>query len=271
MENGVNIRYVSVRMAENSILRYHLLCMNPEIYTCIWVKSHYISEYEAKMLNEINIQHCQQIYGKSLFEAGKDYIVHMEDVRELYTFLEFCCEIIRCSVRNSKCGFVKINKSTILPYCKIKGNRRYVPIDFFEGQTESLQRRTVKLENWNLAYLKFACIAMGINKETLFNDSSCDVICLSSMKRQFPRRSRFIEFWPSKLDHLQPLTEMLDELGPKEFVSSMWIKLPIVTMPTIEMVCCWIILFEKILKIQAYQFKKNPVCYSNKLSIFIKK
>lgn len=248
LENGEYIRYVSVRMAESSILRYHVSCMNPEIYTCLWVKSHYISESEAKLLNELNCQYCQRIYGKSLFEAGVDCIVHMEDVRELYTFLEFCCELIRCSVRNDKCGFVKINKSTILPYCKINGNRRYIPISFFEGATESLKRRTVKLENWNLAYLKFACVAMGIKKEILFNDSSCDVICLSSIKRQFPRRSRFVEFWPPNLDHLQPLTEMLDEFTTKEFVSGLWIKSPTATMPSMEMVCCWNILFKKNLK-----------------------
>lgn len=216
-------------MAEYQLLRDHLMYTNPEIYKCISVKSYFISECEAKMLNEINIQFCNQLYGKSLFEAGKDYIVRLDDVRDLYTFLEFCSKKIKSRVRNERCGFIKINKVSILPYCKVNGNTKYVPILFLDGPTDNLKHRSIKLENWDLAYLKFTCIVMGIDTNLYFEKYSCEVISLIYVKQQFPRWSRFIDYWPLIVANLQPLKNLKGELVPIKHSSGVWIKPPIET------------------------------------------
>ncbi len=78
-------------MAETQLLSNYIPYLHADIYTCIHctsVRSHLISNSEAKILNETNIKHCDGIYRKDKLYAGKDCIVRIEDIKELYTFIE---------------------------------------------------------------------------------------------------------------------------------------------------------------------------------------
>lgn len=199
--------YVSVRIAETQLLSNYLNYLHADIYTCTSVKSHFITESEAKLLNEINMKHSDQIYGKELFQAGKDFIVRMEDVQEFYAFIEVCYKKLLCNIipgRKEKCGFIRINSESVVPYC-IKDDQKYVPLFYFEGETENLRHRAVKLENWNLAYLKFCCKVQGIRNE-LFASDSCTVTSLDDIKNYFPPDTNFEEYWPAKVVDTQLLT-----------------------------------------------------------------
>lgn len=205
--NGEHLKFISVRMAETQLLSNYLHYLHADIYTCTSVRSHFITESEAKLLNDINNKHTDSIYGKEVFQAGKDYIVRLEDVHEFYTFIEVCYKKLLCNItpgRREKCGFIRINSESVVPYC-IKDNQKYVPLFYFEGETENLKHRAVKLENWNLAYLKFCCKVQGIRNE-LFASDSCIVTSLDDIKNYFPPETNFEEYWPAKVVDTQLLT-----------------------------------------------------------------
>ncbi|XP_016661593.1 uncharacterized protein LOC100569111 [Acyrthosiphon pisum] len=155
--NGDLLKFVSVRMAETQLLSNYLHYLHDDICKCTSVKSSIITESEAKLLNEINQRHADYIYGKKMFFAGQDYIVRLDEVDEFYKFIEVCYKKLMCNitpVSTEKCGFIRINSTSVVPYC-IEDNRKLVPLFYLEGKTEIVERRAVKFENWNLAYLKF--------------------------------------------------------------------------------------------------------------------
>lgn len=230
--SGEHLNYVSVRIAESQLLSNYLNYLHANIYTCTSVRSHFISESEAKLLNEINIKHSDQIYGKEQFQAGKDYIVRMEDVQEFYTFIEICYKKLLCNItpgRKEKCGFIRINSESVVPYC-VKDDQKYVPLFYFEGETDNLKHRAVTLENWNLAYLKFCCKVQGIRNE-LFASDSCAVTSLDDIKNYFPPETNFEEYWPAKVVDTQLLTNQKStHVNPP----GAWIRAPPAVLPAQE-------------------------------------
>jgi len=187
-------------MAETQLLSKYLRYLHADIFTCTSVRGNFITESEANLLNDINQKHADCIYGKQVFFAGKDYIVRLEDVHEFYTFIEICYKKLQCNItpgRIEKCGFIRINSQSVVPYC-IKDNQKYVPLFYFEGETENLRHRAINLKNWSLAYLKFCFKVMGIRDELFANDS-CTVTSLDEIKNNYPPETNFEEFWPAKL------------------------------------------------------------------------
>lgn len=211
-------------MAETQLLSSYLHYLHADIYTCTSVKSHFILDSEAKLLNDINYKHSDQVYGKEPFLAGKDYIVRLEDVTEFYYFVEICYKKLLCNIspgQKEKCGFIRINSESVVPYC-IKDDLKYVPLFYFEGETESLKHRAIKLENWNLAYLKFCCKVQGIRNE-LFASDACTVTSLDDIKQFFPSETHFEEYWPAKVVDTQLLTNQKTSLTAP---SAAWIRAP---------------------------------------------
>ncbi|XP_060872993.1 uncharacterized protein LOC132946896 isoform X2 [Metopolophium dirhodum] len=195
--NGEHLKFVSVRMASNQL---HNKNLHADIYKCTLVKSHFITENEALLLNEINREHSDCKYGEEMFFAGKDYIIHLDDVCEYYTFIEICYEQLlgkNTPDRKNKCGFILINSESYVPYC-VKDSRTYVPLFCFEGtaEIENLRHDIIDIDNWNLAYLKFCCKVQGI-RNNLFASNSCTVSSLDNIKNYFPRETIFEDYWPS--------------------------------------------------------------------------
>lgn len=222
--NNEKLEFVSVRVAESQLLMKFLNFLHADIYTCTSVRSHFITEAEAKLLNEINVKHSDSIYGKEPFNASKDYIVRLEDVIEFYAFLDVCYNKLLCipqSEGTPKCGFIRINSESVVPYC-LKDNQKYVPLFYFEGETENLRHRAVKLENWNLAYLKFCCKVQGIRNE-LFASDSCVVTSLDDIKNYFPPDTNFEEYWPAKVVDTQLLT---NQKTSHIYPPGAWIRAP---------------------------------------------
>jgi len=194
--NGVHLKFVSVRMAETQLLNKYLNYLHHDIYKCTSLKSHLISDSEAKLLNDINY-HADYVFGFNMFLARKDYIVLLEDVDELHAFIEVCFTTLLFNINTScreKCGFICINSESFVPYC-IKDNKKYLPLFCFEGETENLQHLAVEVENWTLAYLKFCCKIQGIKNEYL-TANSCTVISLDDIKNCYEAETTFEEYWP---------------------------------------------------------------------------
>lgn len=199
-------KYCAVRILESKLLNKYLGYLHADIYSCTCIRSYYITEAEGKLFNEINIKHCDNQFGRDPFTC-KDLVVRLADAKEFYTFLDMCYTKLTAGAgqnaiasgmqKAEKCGFIRINKESVVPYT-VKDGLKYVPLFYFEGETDNLKLKAEKLEGWDLSYLKFCCKVQGIRNE-LFASETCSVISLSDIKSYFPPGTGFEDYWPSKV------------------------------------------------------------------------
>ena len=76
-------KYTSVRMVERKLLNKFLSVLPTEVNSCHCIRSYFITDAEAKLLNEINIKHTDLHFGKEAFTT-KDLVVRMADAKEFY-------------------------------------------------------------------------------------------------------------------------------------------------------------------------------------------
>lgn len=191
-------RYVSVRMLELKVLQQYLSFLHQDVYNCTCIRSYYITDQEARLLNEINIKHCDSQFGRDPF-TNQDLIVRLTDAVEFYNFLGVCyMKLTKGSTTPlGRCGFIRINKESVVPYT-VYNLQKYVPLFYFEGETENLKMKANKLEGWDLSYLKFCCKVQGIRNE-LFAHDTCAVISLNDIRNYFPPGTLFEDYWPTKV------------------------------------------------------------------------
>lgn len=214
-------KYVAVRMVEIKLLNKYLNYLHADIYSCTCIRSYYITEIEARLLNEINNRHCDGQFGREPF-TQKDLVVRLSDAYEFYNFLDVCYNKLLRGTTNSKdkCGFIRINKESVVPYT-VRDNQKFVPLFYFEGETDNLKLKADQLKGWDLSYLKFCCKVQGIRNE-LFASETCSVISLTDIKSYFPPGTEFEEYWPNKVVDTQLL------ISAKGSVSSggQWTRAP---------------------------------------------
>lgn len=191
-------KYVAVRMVEIKLLNKYLNYLHPDIYSCTCIRSYYITEIEARLLNEINNRHCDGQFGRDTF-TPKDLVVRLSDAYEFYNFLDVCYnKLLRGNTTSKdKCGFIRINKESVVPYT-VRDTQKFVPLFYFEGETDNLKLKADQLKGWDLSYLKFCCKVQGIRNE-LFASETCSVISLTDIKSYFPPGTEFEEYWPHKV------------------------------------------------------------------------
>ena len=80
----------------------------------------------------------------------------------------------------------------------MRDNQKFVPLFYFEGETENLKLKADSLSGWDLSYLKFCCKVQGIRNE-LFASDQVAVISLTDIKSYFPPGIEFEDYWPSKV------------------------------------------------------------------------
>ncbi|ETN64587.1 hypothetical protein AND_003667 [Anopheles darlingi] len=212
-------RYCSVRMLETRLLGKYLNYLHQDIYTCTCVKSYFITEAESKLLNEINAKHSDMYFGREMFTMS-DGVVRLTDAHKFYRFLDVCYHklMMGCSTPNDKCGFIRINKESVVPYT-VRDGQKMVPLFYFEGETDNLRLKADNLSGWDLSYLKFCCKVQGIRNE-LFASDSVAVISLTDIKGYFPPGTEFEDYWPSKVVDSQLLS------GSKSNTTVHWTRQP---------------------------------------------
>lgn len=191
-------KYCAVRMVEMKVLNKLLTFLHQDLYNCTNIRSYYITEAEARLLNEINFKHCDYQFGREQF-TSRDLIVRLTDANEFYQFLGYCYAKLMNTVdadNLDRCGFIRINRESVVPFT-VYNSQKYVPLFYFEGETDNLKQRADKLEGWDLSYLKFCCKVQGIRNE-LFAHDSCSVISLNDIKQYFPPGTIFEDYWPKK-------------------------------------------------------------------------
>lgn len=197
-------KYCAVRMVEMKLLNKYLSYLHQDIYSCTCVRSYYITEAECRLLNEINHKHCDSQFGREMFTM-KDLVVRLTDANKFYQFLDVCYKklLMGSSGPSDKCGFIRINKESVVPYT-VRDGQKFVPLFYFEGETENLKLKADYLSGWDLSYLKFCCKVQGIRNE-LFASDSVAVISLTDIKSYFPNGTEFEDYWPSKVVDTQLL------------------------------------------------------------------
>lgn len=88
-----------------------------KVFSCINIRSYYITEIEAKLLNEINSYHSEFYFGTELFTC-KDVVVCLSDVGILHKFLETSRSVFENGLDSCAfLGFIEItNPKSVLPY-----------------------------------------------------------------------------------------------------------------------------------------------------------
>lgn len=213
-------KYCAVRMVEIKVLNKYLNFLHQDIYNCTCIRSYYITEAEGRLLNEINYHHCDSQFGREQF-TPRDLIVRLNDAYEFYKFLDACYSKLLNGSSNplDRCGFIRINKESVVPYT-VYSNEKYVPLFYFEGETDNLKLKANKLEGWDLSYLKFCCKVQGIRNE-LFAHDSCSVISLNDIKNYFPPGTLFEDYWPNKMVDTQLLIS-----GKSQMQVGQWTRQP---------------------------------------------
>lgn len=189
---------LSYLQVELKLLSKYLTYLHADIYSCTCIRSYYITEAEARLLNDINVRHCDYQFGREPFTT-KDLVVRLQDADEFYTFLDVCYNKLlpQNNSHSNKCGFIRIDGESVVPYI-LRNGTKYVPVFYFEGEISSLFQKSETLEGWDLAYLKFCCKVQGIRAE-LFEKDNCSVISLEDIKGYFPADTNFEDYWPSKV------------------------------------------------------------------------
>jgi hypothetical protein len=196
-------KYCAVRIVENKLLNKYLNVLHQDLYNCTSVRSYYITDVEARLLDEINFRHCDQYFGKEKF-SSKDLIVRLSDAQKFQQFLDVCYKkLTNFSTPNDKCGFIRINSESVVPYT-VRDGQKMVPLFYFEGETDNLKLKADSLSGWDLSYLKFCCKVQGIRNE-LFASETVAVISLDDIKSYFPQGTIFEDYWPNKVVDTQLL------------------------------------------------------------------
>lgn len=196
-------KYCAVRIVESKLLNKYLNVLHQDLYNCTSVRSYYITDVEARLLDEINFRHCDQYFGKEKFSM-KDLIVRLSDAQKFQQFLDVCYKkLTNFSTPNDKCGFIRINSESVVPYT-VRDGQKMVPLFYFEGETDNLKLKADSLSGWDLSYLKFCCKVQGIRNE-LFASETVAVISLDDIKSYFPQGTIFEDYWPNKVVDTQLL------------------------------------------------------------------
>ena len=147
-------KFCSVRIFEQRVVKMYASILRQELAGCVSIQSSYVSEIEARLLTEINVKHCDYLFGRKRFTV-RDLVIDLVDAQELLQFLQTCQEkLVRKSCNpDDRCGFFRIGGESVVPYTVIEGVK-YVPLFYFEGETVNLDKRAIQITGWDLAYLK---------------------------------------------------------------------------------------------------------------------
>jgi len=110
-----------------------------------------LTQAEAKLLCYINSWHCDGSYGPEPFTVN-DLIVKAPELEKYYSFLSFSYQVLQSGGGNktedySKCGFVKVNQDSLIPYTVMSEEDKGIPLFYFEGQIDILNAKSeVRLE-----------------------------------------------------------------------------------------------------------------------------
>jgi len=189
-------KYISIRMLyTHPMFSSCKKFMHPDIFSaCDHMARLPITDFEVRLLNEINLDHCNGIFGNNSFDL-QDTVIHISDAYEFYQFIGFCsCKLTRGSKFSSeRCSFISINKKCLVPYI-VRNDQKLFPDFFFAGETDILETHEEPITGWDLSYLMFCCRLLGIREE-FYSGSYLNGILLNDVENAYPYGTEFEECW----------------------------------------------------------------------------
>ena len=155
-QDGSTVGYVSVKMAEKSLLETFFKSLPYEVTRIPRVSGHPLTASERRLLFEINRGHCDSLFGE-MEKFSKDHLVNREEFCQYFTFLSVSQARINSNISQGdhRFGFLRINGSGDVPYVVVH-HQKLIPLFYFEeAGTETVSKVTVS--DWDWAYLKFCC------------------------------------------------------------------------------------------------------------------
>ena len=175
-------QFVSVRIVEMKLLSRYPNSYPDDLGKHAPLTSFFVTQNEAKLLNEINAKHCEFEYGKKDF-ATKELIVQVSDFLKFYELVKKTFPDA-ASVRAAQIatGWLQI-KNTVTPYIRRSADgARYVPlsvIQYAAGLLTNVKVAGVKPTTTECFMLNETCKKAGV--EFVFSESSTRLINLNQM------------------------------------------------------------------------------------------
>lgn len=190
------VRFAAVRIIEGKLLKRFLQVLPSDVYSCTYIKSYFITENEAKLLNEINIDHCEYQFGYDQF-TPKDLVVPLDDAQQFYEFLGTCYyKLLDPGAPQSKkfnrCGFLKVNH-VVTPYV-IQDAAKYVPLLLFEKEADGLTAKARKVDVWECSYLKLCCKLSGLYESLISHE--VHIVSMDNVVECCQHSVMCEEWWP---------------------------------------------------------------------------
>lgn len=193
-----SMKYFAVQMIiTKSLIRTYLSRLHQDVYNYYFRVLKHATPAECYLMNEINIRHCNYMFGQTLFTIESLTLIRDTDAYELWEFLDTCYrKLTSCmKVVSDKIGFIQFNFTGVyIPYV-MRNNDRYMPLYCFSD----INNVPVDyISGWELAYLRFCCLYQGIWKGSY---DIFPVVKLSSMYAYLPVDTHFLTCWPLLDDH----------------------------------------------------------------------
>ena len=154
--DGSTVGYISVKMAEKSLLKTFLESLPSEVMMIPGVLGHPVTASERKLLFEINRVHCDSQFG-DMEKFSKDRLINSQEFSHYFAFLSISQARLdsKISQADSRFGFLRIMGSGDVPYVVVQ-QQKLIPLFYFEeAGTETVSK--VAVSDWDWAYLKFCC------------------------------------------------------------------------------------------------------------------
>lgn len=208
------VRYSPVRIVEQEIIRKYYT-LSHQVFPCITLKSFYLTSVEAKLLNNVNFNHCESRYGDAFF-TPKDVVISAEDVKGISRFLNISNIIFNKDLTqvSDRLGVLRLqldpsnpSLTTLIPYItRGKSSDRSEGFEFTEGDsnllneavknTDGQMRRFIPAKlvdpylrsnglqgapsDWDVMYLKMLCKYCELNP-ALYVKKEDRLVCLNDL------------------------------------------------------------------------------------------
>lgn len=191
-------KYTAIRIAEQKLLQQFKVLYNKEVYSCFSINQVHLTDAEVRLLNEINVFHCNGLFGNYPFTVN-DFLLKLKDVELLYELFVFIKNAAddKVDMERARCGFIQMDDQPPVPYVSVDGVK-YSPMFYFEGAAEYLENQATYLTGWDLSYLKFCCKVQGIRQE-FYAAEKCQVVGFEEIKKFLPPETKYTMIWPKNI------------------------------------------------------------------------
>lgn len=178
---------------------------------------------EAAVYNDINLNHADRAFGQKF--STNDLVVKVDDVIEMHKFNLFVQAKLNTKTRSDddRCGFISVGDA-VVPFVVVDGVK-LVPkfmLDI-DGDRSEVDAHGVTVSGWDLVYLKFACLYIGLRRDVFLTLPEIPCCLLQRTTEFLPAGTTVQETWP---DESPLLSQMSNVEGTSPAAAIGWYQVP---------------------------------------------